>query len=78
MEVAVDLLRAVVLNLDTRGNRRALWRSRAGLSGQQRSSFGGGDLCSEVRGPQGGHRREGAGGGSGGGGGAAAGVSLGV
>lgn len=53
VEVAVNFLRAVILNLDTRGNRRAFWRSRAALQGQQRSSFGGGDLCSEARGSQG-------------------------
>lgn len=66
MEVAVELLRAVILDLDTRGHWRAFWRSRASLRGQQRGSFGGGDLCSEAREC------------AGGGGGAATGVGLGV
>lgn len=52
MEMAMNLLRAVILDLDTRGNWRTFRRSGAGLRRQQRSSFGGGDLCMEPRGPQ--------------------------
>lgn len=74
MEVAVNLLRAVIFNLDTRGHWRAFWRSRADLRRQKGCSLGWSDLCSEARGPQGGHRRE-----DGGcGGAAAAGVCMGV
>lgn len=76
MEVAVELLRAVILDLDTRGHWRAFWRSRARLREQQRGSLGGGGLCSEARGSQGGHGREGDAGGAGAG--AATGVGLGV
>lgn len=36
VEVAVNLLRAVILNLDTRGHWRAFWRGRADLRRQKR------------------------------------------
>ena len=58
LEVAVNLLRAVILNLDTRGHWRAVWGGRADLRRQQGGSLGGSDLRSEARGPQGGHRGE--------------------
>lgn len=69
MEVAMNLSRAVILNLDTRGYWRAFWRGRADLRRQKGRSLGWSDLCSEARRPQGGHRREdsGAAGGCGGG-----------
>lgn len=66
VEVAMNFFGAVILNLDTGGHWRAVWRSRAHLRGQQGSSFGWSDLCSETRRPQGGHRGEGGGVGSGG------------
>lgn len=58
VEVAVNLSRAVILNLDTRRHWRAFWRGRADLRRQQGCSLGRSGLCSEARGPQGGHRRE--------------------
>lgn len=66
MEVAVNLSRAVVLNLDTRGHWRAFWRSRTDLRRQQRSHLCWSTLRSEARGPQGGHRWEDSGGAAGG------------
>lgn len=58
MEVAVNLLRAVILNLNTRGHCRAVWRSRGDLRGQQGRSLGRSDLGSEARRPQGRHGRK--------------------
>lgn len=58
VEVAVNLTRAVILNLDTRGHWRTFWRGRADLRRQQGCSLGWSALRSEARGPQGGHRRE--------------------
>ena len=64
MEVTVNLSRAVILDLDTRGHWRAVGRGRADLRRQQGRSLGWSDLVSEARGPQGGHRREDGGGGA--------------
>lgn len=58
LEVAVNLLWAIILNFDTRGHWRAFWGSRADLRRQQGCSLGWCGLCSETRGPQGGDRRE--------------------
>lgn len=56
MEVTVNLSGAVILNLDRRGHWRTFWRGRADLRRQQRCNLCWSALCSEARGPQGGHR----------------------
>lgn len=76
MEVAVNFSRAVILNFDTRGHWRALWRGRDDLRREQGCRLGRTELCSEARGPQAGHRRED--GGCGGGAATAGGVCMGV
>lgn len=75
VEVAVNLLGAVVLDLNTRGHCGAVWRSGSDLRGQQGGGFGRSVVGSEARWLQGRHGRQEAGGGSGGGGGTAAGVA---
>lgn len=76
VEVAVNLLGAVVLDLNTRGHCGAVWRSGSDLRGQQGGGFGRSVVGSEAW-LQGRHgRQEGGGGGGGGGdGGTAAGVA---
>lgn len=65
MEMAVNLLRAVILHLDTRGHCGAVWRSRSDLRGQLGGSFGRSVVSSQVRWLQGRHRRQDGGGGGG-------------
>lgn len=72
VEVAVNLLGAVVLDLNTRGHCGAVWRSGSDLRGQQGGGFGRSVVGSEARRLQGRHGRQE--GGGGGGGGTAAGV----
>lgn len=72
VEVAVNLLGAVVLDLNTRGHCGAVWRSGSDLRGQQGGGFGRSVVGSEARWLQGRHGRQEAGGGGGGGTAAAA------
>lgn len=65
MEVAVNLLGAVVLDLNTRGHCGAIWRSGSDLRGQQGGSFGRSVQGLESRWLQRRHRRQDTGGGGG-------------
>lgn len=69
VEVAVNLQRAIILYLNTRGHCGAVWRSRGDPRGQQGGCLAGSVVSSQVRRLQGRHGRQDAGGGGGGGGG---------